>query len=129
MSEPPAVSPIKRLLEWLPECDFAVMDHGFAPHGRDYLLRVQECLGPDPGEHLVEFTHTVFQELTTRVLPNGWLEAWHGVFCDYKLWLDAGEPGGYVWGTNWSMAYPGLKVIASSPHRSGVEPQARSADA
>ena len=24
------------------------------------------------------------------------------------MWEAAGNPGGYVWGTNWSLAYPGL---------------------
>lgn len=115
MSEPNAASPIDRLLEWLPQCDFAVLAHGFAPHGRDYFMQIQDCLGPDPGEHLVEFTHVVFQELTTRVPPSGWLEAWDDVFCDYQRWLDAGQPGGYVWGTNWSNAYPGLNVVTPSP--------------
>lgn len=30
------------------------------------------------------------------------------MFTDYVTWEKSGEPDGYVWGTNWSLAYPGI---------------------
>jgi hypothetical protein len=29
-------------------------------------------------------------------------------------WTTAKEPEGYVWGTNWSLAYPGIRAIRDS---------------
>ena len=29
----------------LPDCDFAVLSHGFLPHGRDYVLVIEDCIG------------------------------------------------------------------------------------
>lgn len=41
--------------------------------------------------------------------------SWTDEFTDYERWQDAGEPGGHVWGTNWSLAYPGLLAVRDSP--------------
>jgi hypothetical protein len=32
----------------------------------------------------------------------------HGTIRDYAAWETAGEPEAFVWGVQWSMAYPGL---------------------
>jgi hypothetical protein len=103
-----------RLLKWLSEADFAVMDHGFAPHGRDYRVVVQNAVGGDPGIHELVFTHCVHLDYETRVKDHVWPRSWTDVFIDYQRWRDAGEPDGYVWGTNWSNAYPGLSIVRDS---------------
>jgi len=36
------------------------------------------------------------------------------VFTDYAVWERDGEPEGYVWGANWSLAHPGIKAIEPS---------------
>jgi len=41
-------------------------------------------------------------------------------FCDDRLtdyveWEAAGKPDGYVWGRNWSLAYPGLEAPDDDP--------------
>ena len=51
--------PLDELLKWLPAIDFAVFQHGFASHGRDYMIFIGDCLGADKGEHEITFTHCV----------------------------------------------------------------------
>jgi hypothetical protein len=107
--------PLDSLLEWLPDCDFGVMDHGFLPHGRDYFMLLELSMGKDAGRHQVQFTHVAEMSYITsvsdQILKNSWTEE----FVDYQAWLDAGEPEGYVWGTCWSLAWPGVKAIDPSP--------------
>ena len=107
--------PARKLLEWLPEYDFAVFGHGFADHGRDYLVVIQDALGGDPGTHRLTFTHCVRADCESRVMDTVWPKSWTDEFTDYDRWLKAGEPEGYVWGTKWSNAYPGLELKEESP--------------
>ena len=107
--------PLDQILPWLHEVDFAVLAHGWAPHGRDYVFHVENCLGSDPGQHCLTFTHCVRLDYETRVGPKIWHRSWTDEFTDYQRWEQAGEPAGYVWGTNWSNAYPGLTAVKESP--------------
>lgn len=91
-----------------------MLGHGWAEHGRDYLVVVQDMLGSDPGTHELTFTHCVRLDYETRVRDDVWPISWSDEFLDYQGWVDAGEPSGYVWGTNWSNAYPGLSTIDGS---------------
>ena len=106
--------PLIALLDWLPDCDFGVMDHGFIPHGRDYSFLVEPSMGKDPGRHQVQFTHVVELSYATAVADDVWARSWGEAFIDYQSWLDAGEPDGYVWGTCWSLAWPGIRAIEPS---------------
>lgn len=106
--------PLDTLLDWFPDCDFGVMDHGFAPHGRDYTFLLEFSTGKDPGQHQVQFTHVVELSYVTSVADDVWTKSWGEAFRDYQSWLDAGEPDGYVWGTCWSLAWPGIRAIALS---------------
>lgn len=36
-------------------------------------------------------------------------------FTDYGRWKASGEREGYVFGTDWSLAYPGIKILLASP--------------
>lgn len=103
--------PARRLLTWLSPVDFALFDHGYLGHGRDYYWHIEDCLGSDKGRHEIVFTHCVEAHCRTRVVGRVWAESWDDVFTDYERWEAAGEPEGYVWGSNWSMAYPGLTVV------------------
>ncbi len=107
--------PVKQFLEWFPENDFAVLDHGFARHGRDYYVVAETLFGPDPGRYLLLFTHVVTAAIVTRVRDDVWTDSWDDVFTDYAAWERAGEPDGYVWGSNWTLAYPGLWAVEPSP--------------
>lgn len=106
--------PARKLLDWLPEVDFAILSHGFQRHGRDYAFIVQDCLGGSPGEHEVVFTHCVRVDYQTRVHESLWNKSWDDLFLDHEVWKANGEPEGFVWGTNWSNAYPGLKIVEDS---------------
>jgi hypothetical protein len=106
--------PFDQILEWLPELDFAVLAHGWAKHGRDYLVVVEDCLGGKPGQHEITLTHCVRLEYETRVRDEVFQRSWTDEFTDYKRWQESGEPDGYVWGTDWSDAYPGLEIVRDS---------------
>ncbi len=60
------------------------------------------------------FTHCVQADCQTRVSDEAWVKSWDDVFLNYEKWEAAGEPDGYVWGTNWSNAYPGLTIVEHS---------------
>ena len=103
---------LEALRDWLPQVDFGVMSYGFAPHGRDYVF-VLEVGGA--GTYELTLTHVVEMKYETRVRDDVWPASWDDVFVDYAAWETAGEPNGYVWGNNWSLAYPGLHVADNDP--------------
>lgn len=106
-------NPLKTaILDWLPALDFGVMSHGFAPHGRDYVLIVE--VGRS-GTHELVLTHVVETRYETRVRDDVWPRSWDDALTDYSAWEAAGAPDGYVWGSNWSLANPGLFVAEDDP--------------
>jgi hypothetical protein len=107
MAEHPMRKPMR---EWLPKIDFGVLDHGFAPHGRDYVLVLQAA-----GTYELILTHVVELHYETRVADVDWPASWDDYLTNYAAWEAAGKPDGYVWGTNWSLAYPGLDVPDDDP--------------
>jgi hypothetical protein len=106
--------PLDELLRWFPDSDFAVLEHRFATHGRDYSVTVEVSLCSNNGRHEIVFTHCVQADCETRVADKIWPESWSDEFIDYEKWVSAKEPDGYVWGTNWSLAYPGIQSIQES---------------
>ena len=120
MSSNSATHPLSDLLDGsLSACDFSVMEHGFALHGRDYKFIVQDSRCGDPGTYELIFTHVVELKYTTRVGDAVWGTSWTDEFTDYSKWQACGEPEGYVFGTDWSLAWPGIKIPASSPDAQG----------
>jgi hypothetical protein len=103
----------------LSEYDLGVLEHGFVPHGRDYRFVIQDSLCSDPGTYELVFTHVVDLKYETRVGDTVWRTSWTDEFTDYAKWKASGEPEGYVFGTDWSLAYPGITVPASSPEAHG----------
>lgn len=102
--------PLRKLHdEWLPEYDFAVLAHGFAAHGRDYHFVVQTA---GRGTDRVILTHVPMLRYETALTSGVWRESWDDVYLDYER---AQDLRGYVWGTNWSMAYPGLTLLEGDP--------------
>jgi len=111
-----ARNPLRELLDKeLPEIDFGVMNHGFADHGRDYIFIIEIASG---GTFELLFTHVVQLDYQTRVADEVWQRSWADEFTSYQAWEAAGEPDGYVFGTNWSLAYPG--VTAMDEHSDAV---------
>lgn len=107
----------KLLIETINRCgqvDFAVTQQGFLLHGRDYAIDIANCITGLPGRLQLVFTHCVRLDYETRVPDSAWPISWTEEFTDYEKWKSAGEPAGYVWGTNWSNAYPGLTVVENS---------------
>jgi len=103
-------------LDEFPIFDVAVLGHGFVSHGRDYLILTEtNWLDGKAERYEYRFSHVAAQSLETRVGDDVWLRSWEDVFTDYVAWEQAGHPGGYVWGTCWSLAYPGQTVTATSP--------------
>jgi hypothetical protein len=105
-------NPLSKLLNGeLSEYDFGVTEHGFAPHGRDYRFMIQDSLCIDPGTYELTFTHVVDLKYKTRVGDKFWSISWGDEFTDYARWQASGEPEGYVFGTNWTLAYPGISIV------------------
>jgi len=116
MSDNETENPLKELLNGaLSGYDFAVLEHGFAPHGRDYRFLIEDTLCKIPGTYELTFTHVVNLKYHTRVGENVWSISWSDEFTDYARWKALGEPRGYVFGTNWSLAYPGISILIGSP--------------
>ncbi len=66
-------NPLTKLLNGaLSEYDFGVLEHGFAPHGRDYRFVIQDSLCNDPGTYQLTFTHVVDLKYQTRVAEKVW---------------------------------------------------------
>jgi hypothetical protein len=115
MSDEATENPLTRLLKGtLSEYDFGVLEHGFAPHGRDYRFLIQDSLCRDPGTYELTFTHVVDLKYETRVREKVWPISWSDEFTDYARWRASGEPEGYVFGTDWSLAYPGISIVLGS---------------
>jgi hypothetical protein len=106
--------PLNELFKWFPNSDFAVLDHGFLPHGRDYALVAETSMGTEPGRHQLQFTHVVEMSYLTALDQEAWSKSWGEEFVNYEDWTAAGEPEGYVWGTDWSLAWPGLSAVEPS---------------
>lgn len=116
MTEEAKGNPLADLLNGtLSEYDFAVFEHGFAAHGRDYRFVIQDSLCASPGTYELTFTHVVDLKYKTRIGEKVWQISWTDEFTDFAKWKAAGEPEGYVFGTNWSLAYPGITILPSSP--------------
>ena len=98
--------------------DVAVLSHGFSSHMRDYDI-IAEVGGAGveeqgSGRYLYRFTHCTEAHCVTRVSDDGWRASWSDTYINYESWIQAGEPGGFVWGVQWSMAYPGLTYVEGS---------------
>jgi hypothetical protein len=105
-------NPLSKLLNGsLSQCDFGVLEHGFAPHGRDYRFIIQDILCRDPGTYELTFTHVTALKYETRVGEKTWSISWGDEFTDFAKWQAAGEPEGYVFGTAWSLAWPGISNL------------------
>lgn len=95
--------------------DVAILSHGFTPYKRDYFFHIETIWKDNlAGQYLVIFKHCY--SLSYETLANGETlnQSWNDCFIDFEKYLKAGEPEGYVWGTNWSNAYPGFSNLKNS---------------
>jgi hypothetical protein len=106
---------LKEKLKELDLIDVALFSHGFTSYMRDYFLEYEKGgIPPYAGRYLCLFTHCVEANVETRVEGRFWQKSWSDEYIDYQNWIDAGEPDGFVWGTNWSLTYPGLEYQPDS---------------
>ncbi|MBC3540839.1 hypothetical protein ACFSC6_22130 [Rufibacter sediminis] len=95
--------------------DGAILSHGFLPYKRDYFFHI-ETLWREPlaGQYLLVFRHCY--EMNFQIITGGetLLQSWDDCFTNMEEYEKAGEPEGYVWGTNWANAYPGFSVLENS---------------
>lgn len=105
----------KITLEWF--TDAAILAHGFAPYKRDYYFQIEVLwqLENYAGQYLVSFSHCYDLTYKTLAVPETLMQSWDDCFIHYKEWEKAGEPEGYVWGTNWANAFPGFSNVDNSP--------------
>lgn len=104
-----------------PLLDSAIVQHGFTPYMRDYDVIVDvPAATPDgngsyiAGRYRYRFTHCVEAHVETTVRPDVWQQSWTDEFVSYSRWQEAGSPGGFVWGVEFSDAYPGASRVADS---------------
>jgi hypothetical protein len=102
--------------------DSAITSHGFAPHLRDYHVAFEvPAVKPEgsgsyiAGSYLYRFTHCTEAHVVTAVRDETWALSWDDHFIDFAAWERAGKPDGFVWGTCWAEAYPGLSYVDKSP--------------
>jgi len=95
--------------------DVAIIRHGFADYVRDYRFEIEaNWIGYLAGRYVLTFTHCY--ELSYKILvdDNTIRKSWDDLFIDFETWEKNNEPEGFVWGTNWSLAYPGFEEILDS---------------
>lgn len=95
--------------------DVAIMSHGFTPYKRDYFFFI-ETLWREPlaGQYLILFRHCYDFSYKTIASPDILKQSWDDLFIDFDKYIRAGEPEGYVWGTNHMNSYPGFTLIENS---------------
>ncbi len=93
-----------------PLFDSSIRRHGFAAFLRDYDV-IAEI---NKRQFLYRFSHCVWVAATTVVKDDVWRISWSDVYIDYSKWERAGHPYGYVWGTRFSLAYPGASYLENS---------------
>jgi hypothetical protein len=115
-------SDIGAKLEGWPLYDNAVVGHGFTPYLRDYDVLVETSAAAPgskrsyiEGRYRLRFTHCVIARIETAVPDEMWHVSWEDHFTNYEAWEAAGQPEGYVWGVNYSSAYPGASYSDDSP--------------
>ncbi len=96
--------------------DAAILTHGFTQYKRDYYFHIETLWQKEnyAGQYIVYFKHCYDLTYESTGSRETLLKSWDDCFINYKDWEDVGEPEGYVWGTNWAIAYPGFSSIPNS---------------
>jgi hypothetical protein len=95
--------------------DTAILRHAYAANKRDYCFHIEALWKENyAGQYLVSFHHCyemIFNVITGKETI---LQSWDDCFVDYEKWEKAGNPEGYVWGSNFMLAYPGFSLVKDS---------------
>ncbi len=93
--------------------DSAILRHGFTEYNRDYEFLV-EIGGISGGQHRLIFSHVYELSYTSTINDATLKQSLDDDFIDYQQWQSRGEPDGFVWGVNYSIAYPGFSIKINS---------------
>ena len=114
-------SDVKEKIDSGPLFDCFIDEFHFTPYLRDYdILFNMPAIAPDGKRSYIEsrwryrFTHCVMAQVTTTLSDDLLRKSWDDVFTDFETWTQAGKPEGFVWGSGFSEAYPGLTYIDDS---------------
>jgi len=107
---------VKRFLDTETFFDAAILRHGFTDYMRDYEIIVGGRDGPPHTDvHRYQFVGCVDAIYATAIRPEVFAKSIPDEFVlsgpDYP---EKDEPDGFIWGTRWSCAYPGLEYLAPS---------------
>ena len=95
--------------------DVAIIKHGFTDYVRDYMFEIEaNWIGDLAGKYNLIFKHCYELIYKTLIDDDTIKQSWSDMFIDFEIWEKNNEPEGFVWGTNWSLAYPGFKEIVDS---------------
>jgi hypothetical protein len=95
--------------------DCIIFSHGFTPYKRDYYFHI-ETIWKEPyaGQYILIFRHCYEMWYKPFTKPETLVESWEDHFINMDSYEKAGEPEGYVWGTNIICVYPGFTEIKES---------------
>ncbi len=96
--------------------DMAILTHGFTSYNRDYFFHIEANMWKDElkGQYMIYFVHCYDLSYQTLANSETLLQSWDECFIDFNEYLKAGEPEGFIWGTNWVNAYPGFSIVENS---------------
>ncbi|WP_148041381.1 YxiG-like protein [Rufibacter immobilis] len=95
--------------------DVAILRHGFTDYVRDYQFEIEaNWIGDLAGRYILTFKHCYDLIYKTLIDDDLIKKSWDDLFTDFETWEKHKEPDGFVWGTNWSLAYPGFEEIKDS---------------
>lgn len=95
--------------------DVAILRHGFTDYVRDYQFEIESNLIKDlKGRFILTFKHCYDLTYKTLVKDDVIRKSWDDTFINFEVWKKNNKPDGFLWGTNWSLAYPGFEEIKNS---------------
>jgi hypothetical protein len=96
--------------------DQAIVFHGFADYMRDYDVFIYVAADPRteirPKHLRYRFKHCVRAVVTSAVPPEVWKRSLDERLIDYEQGVNL---DGYVWGVEYQVLYPGMKLLNDSP--------------
>jgi hypothetical protein len=94
--------------------DVVILRHGFTEYNRDYDFLLEMDLANHSGKHILRFKHVYELQYLTSLGNETLNVSTDDNFINFKKWEENGAKGGYVWGVNYCLAYPGFSVIDES---------------
>ena len=102
---------VRRIMAAFDVFDNALLSHGYTSYLRDYRLVIDVHVGPaEPGTYVYLFRYCIEAHVSTSLPAAVYRQS-----LDDRLIGDArSATEGYVWGVNWSLLYPGWRLVVPS---------------